>query len=82
MYSVLNFQLPTKNNVGVVEWLYLNWEINLFVLDIEGLLRPSLVGSPIWGTESSKRVDCMIVIRMFLNLDYRLIKYQDIVLVL
>lgn len=82
IYRFLNFQLTTKHNIRVIEWFYLDWEINLFVLDIEGLLMPSLLGSPIGGTESSKGIDGMVVVRLILNLDDRLINYQDIVLVL
>jgi hypothetical protein len=62
IYSVLNFKLTTKHNIGVIEWFYLDWKINFFVLDIEGLLIPSLLGSPIGGTESSKGIDGMVVV--------------------
>ena len=65
-----------------MEWHYLIWEINLFILDIKGLLRPSLLGKPVGVTQSSKAYDGKVVISIILNLDYGLIKYQDIVLVL
>jgi hypothetical protein len=70
-----------------MEWLYLVREINLFILDIEDLLRPSLLAETLVSNLAayvapSKAIYGKVIMSIVLNLYCSRIKYQDIVLVL
>lgn len=66
---------------------YLAREINLCILDIEDLLRPSLLAETLVSTEAahvapSKAIYGKVIMSIVLNLYCSRINYQDIVLVL